>query len=221
MQRMDLRPQRVEEPKVEGMNENIFTGYERYILSNLNKQEGLKNLIEGSEPYEYLNSLHSLKNQIGKPGLEEIKQGDMKGITTPPPELKEADILKYVRSSKTEEAERVHLRYLFTKYDLSSSENEKKQIIQEMNEKFLKLSWNDVKPSDIQSEESKSDQSEFISDTLDPDIFNTKNYIQQLYKGELDNYAFPLVIIILMLFLNLIQGYFDSSGFHATERKRF
>lgn len=107
--------------------DTITKAYEDYVLSDKNIEIGLKNLVEGSDSYNYLKCIDFLTKKGAKLTEEELQL-----------------VNDLIRKNNRE----IELRYEFLKYDNTKDPAEKAEII----DKFANdqgYSFNDQKPADF------------------------------------------------------------------------
>ena len=139
------------------------------MLKEKNLEEGSKSLIAGSTDYRYLKCIDLLTKK--KLALSE-------------------DELKYIKSFIEERSDettrKVDIRYKLLKYDEAKTDDEKAQILNEFNAKYLNLTFNHQKPGNLMVKaDKKAEVKEERKDTKILDSVDPNFYLDKIYKGEL------------------------------------
>jgi hypothetical protein len=174
------------------LNENSFKAYEKYVLTG-EKEEALKGLIAGSDSYNFLTYLDLLKEKGGKLSNEE-KEG----------------IEKYYSEFKSQDANEIYLRYMFLKYDECSDEREKKEIIDTINDKYLRQKFDDQRPTHLKkTKEGLEHLPAKVPSKLDEqEVFDLESQFKLIYEKHKNVSQFPIVNLILNTKYKRVYFYF-------------
>jgi len=190
------------------LSHSELRAFEKYVLSDRKLDDALKMLVEGSDAYNYLRFLHILTEK-GQFTADEKKQFE-----------------SFLEKSYNA-AISLELRSLFLSYDTATDQEAKNSILTKITDKFLRVTFNDMKPQELTSGESAgTEENASLNQVLD--TVDLKNEIEKLYKGEEYPYNFkPEALLeiefdkltpdIFMQVLNLLNknvARLDSKSFY-------
>lgn len=109
-----------------------FRAYEEYVLKDRNVEEGLKNLVEGSDSYKYLRCIDLLTKKGAKLSTSE-----------------KAFIEDYIEKKETDAQRQIAMRWCLTQYDAGTSEEEKAAALDRLKDAHLRIYLGHQRPSDL------------------------------------------------------------------------
>ena len=111
------------------IKDSAFRAYEHYILNEKNIDEALKNLVEGSDSYNYLKCIDLIVK----------KKND---LTT-----EERDFISnYINFNKDDNAKKIALRMALNTLETAKSEDERGRVLKDISKMFWKLSFEHQQP---------------------------------------------------------------------------
>jgi len=154
-----------------GIKDSAFRAYEEYVLKDKKVEEGLKNLVEGSDSYKYLKCIDLLTK---------------KGLMLTKEEI--AYVEDYIFRSNTAESKKISIRYDILRYEASKDDSEKQKILDNIRFKHLGLKFEHRRPNDLclkaaDVESSKTEKKEGIDVPLLEEI-NLKEELDKVYRLE-------------------------------------
>lgn len=160
---------------MDNLPENVRKAFELYI--NGNKKEAFESLIPGSEYHSYLYIVDAFKHSKDK---IDNKTKDM--------------ISRFKKNWPGFEAERIELQSYLLQYDQSQTEQEKIDMIKEIDRNFIFGNYEFAKPAEIKGvkdkrirERSKSPNPKKINNVFHQSkYYNLEYTIKKAYRNELD-----------------------------------
>ena len=151
------------------IQDSTLRAYEEYVLKEKNLEEGSKSLIAGSTDYRYLKCMDLLTKKKLALTEDELKY-----------------IKAFIEERSDETTKKVDIRYKLLKYDEAKTDDEKAQILNEFNAKYLNLTFNHQKPGNLMVKaDKKAEVKEERKDTKILDSVDPNFYLDKIYKGEL------------------------------------
>eukprot|EP01022_Parablepharisma_sp_SALTPOND_P023508 TRINITY_DN4_c0_g2_i2.p1 TRINITY_DN4_c0_g2~~TRINITY_DN4_c0_g2_i2.p1 ORF type:complete len:1596 (+),score=184.76 TRINITY_DN4_c0_g2_i2:189-4976(+) len=154
-----------------GIKDSAFRAYEEYVLKDKKVEEGLKNLIEGSDTYNYLKCIDLLTK---------------KGLSLTHDE--KVFVESYIFRSNTTESRKIAIRYDLLQYDAAKSEEERKKILERISGRHLGLRFDHQRPGDLglkasDRAEAKTQKKEGEGKSLLDEV-NMTEELNKLYNRE-------------------------------------
>ena len=169
------------------INDSTFRVYEEYALSDRNIDKALNKLVEGSEYYNYLKCIDILTKRKDNLTKEDIS------------------ILKaYAKSSETNESKEISLKLDLLQYDKATTPEEKKEILEKIAKKHLKLKFDHPRPIGVSIKTEPNAIANVKEETKALlDAVDTAAEIDKLYKEEKQPYDFSHEILAKVDFQKL------------------
>ena len=146
-------------------SENVRKAYEQYLLGN--KQEAFKLLIPGTKHHYYLSIMDALKRERHAISADTL------------------DMNKQFRNAfYDEDSTRTKIQELFLRFDGAKIDEERDQIIKELDTSFIYGFYNHTKPADIKSKKTVKDKSADKETHLfdQNKYFNEEKFMKKLYS---------------------------------------
>jgi hypothetical protein len=145
--------------------ENIRRAYELYLLGE--KKEAFGLLIPGTKHHYYLSIIDALKRE-------------RHAISKETKDL----ILHFKNNFADEDVNRIKLQELFLRYDGAKSDEERNEVINEIDTTFVYGYYNHTKPADVQrKKDSKSKSSAKETQVFDQEKhYNEEDILKDVYK---------------------------------------
>ena len=115
--------------------DSTLNAFESYVLSEGNLEESLRHLVKGSEDYNSLYFLDLLKKKGANLSSSE-----------------ESEFKDYLECSKSNWSAKLSIWYDFLRYSPEKSNDEKSKILEEINEKYTKIRFDNIESHYVNAE---------------------------------------------------------------------